>query len=275
MPRETEWTTERQRIDALATPLLARAATPYVALSGAANIVMQLSRPEVGYGVKDSPVEEARLFDHPRRRRRTTVGFLAVAVMGTATERAAYRQATNVSHAQVGSAFDAELQQWVGSCIYLAFEDASVAVHGPLGADAEEFYRQGVIFGGMLQMPAARWPSDRPAFEDYWQHALGAVSIDQPVRDYLMAVIRMEYLGERISRRVASRRTWLTTGFLRPQFREAMRLPWTAADQQRFDTFTRRTAATIRRTPTRLRHVPFTGAIKDVRKRLAAGTPLF
>ncbi len=130
-----------------------------MALSGAANVIMQLSWSEVGHGVKDSRVVGARLFDDPERRRRTTVGYLAVAVRGNPTERAAFRQATNVSHAQVRSlpgeeptysAFDPELQRWVGACIYRGFEEASEAVWGPLGADRETFYREGVVFGGML-----------------------------------------------------------------------------------------------------------------------------
>ncbi len=276
--------TERARLDALPTPLLARAATPYVALSGAANVVMQLSRPQVGYAVKDSPVEEAALFNHPRRRQRTTVGFLAVAVHGTAAERAAYRRAVNGSHAQVRSApgaepayhaFDPELQRWVASCIYRGFEDAYVAVHGPLGALQEEFYRQGVVFGAMLQMPADLWPPDRAAFEEHWRASLGAVRVDPSVREFLMRVVRMEYLGDRVARRVARPRTWLTTGFLPEPFREEMGLAWSEADQQRFDRLTRRVGALVRCSPARVRTAPFGSAIRDVRARLAEGRELF
>lgn len=157
---------ERERLDAMATPLLARAATVFVGLSGTANVVMQLSRPEVGYGVMDSPVDGARLFDDPVRRRRTTLGQLAVAVHGTASERAAYRKAVNGSHAAVRDAFDPALQLWVGACLFHGFEEASEAVFGPLRAEREAFYQQGVIFGGMLQMPASAWPTSREDFED-------------------------------------------------------------------------------------------------------------
>ena len=86
-------------LDALDTTLLSQGASIFTALSGTANVVMQLSRPEIGYGVKDSRVVEGSLFGNPRRRRRTTVGLLAVAVLGTAAERAAYRTAVNRSHA--------------------------------------------------------------------------------------------------------------------------------------------------------------------------------
>ncbi|MGA7148793.1 MAG: oxygenase MpaB family protein, partial [Microbacterium sp.] len=211
------------QVDALPTPLLARAATPFVALSGAANVIMQLSWPEVGHGVKDSRVVGARLFDDPVRRSRTTVGYLAVAVHGTATERAAFRRATNASHAQVRSlpgeepaysAFDPTLQRWVGSCIYRGFEQASEAVWGPLGSDHDAFYAEGVVFGAMLQMPVDDWPAHRAAFDTYWDDGLARARIDDATRAYLMSVVRMEYLPRRIPGWLAQCRIWLTTGFL-------------------------------------------------------------
>lgn len=276
--------TERERLDALRTPMLARAATPYVALSGAANVVMQLSWPQVGHGVRDSQVVGARLFDDPRRRQRTTIGFLAVAVHGTPAERSAYRRAVNVSHAQVRSlpgeepryhAFDPQLQLWVGSCIYRGFEDSYQAVYGPLGRDRERFYAEGVIFGGMLQMPAALWPTDRDAFEDHWRAGLAAASVDQVTRDYLLSVVRLEYLRRRMPRWLVARRLWLTTGFLPPELRTVMDLPWTPHDDDRFRRFTARAATVIRRLPARWRGFPFTSSVADVRTRLAEGRDLF
>jgi len=272
------------QVDALPTPLLARAATPFVALSGAANVIMQLSWPEVGHGVKDSRVVGALLFDDPERRRRTTVGYLAVAVHGTPDERAAFRRATNASHAQVRSlpgesppysAFDPELQRWVGSCIYRGFEEASEAVWGPLGVDREAFYREGVVFGGMLQMPTDLWPADRAAFARLWDTGLARASIDDDTRRYLLSVVRLEYLSRRVPSWLAERRIWLTTGFLPEQLRDQMHLPWSVSEQARFERFTRRFATTIRRSPGPVREFPFNRAISGVRERLASGRDLF
>lgn len=274
---------ERARLDALATPLLARAATPYIALSGTANVVMQLSQPPVGYGVKDSQAPSA-LFADPARRRRTTVAYLAVAAKGTAAERAAFRRATNASHAAVRSApgaqpaysaFDPDLQLWVAACLYRGFEEASEAVWGPLAADREAFYQQGVVLGGMLQLPAAMWPADRGAFETYWRDALGHARIDDAVRAYLLRVIRLEYLGRRVPGPVLERRFLLVTGFLPPELRDQMRLAWSADDERRFRRLTGRAAAVIRRGPERLRGFPFDRALADVRRRMAADEPLF
>jgi len=87
--------------------------------AGAANVVMQLSRPEVGYGVVESKVDSGNLLKHPWKRARTTFQYLAVAILGRPDDRAAFREAVNGSHRHVKSspdspvrynAFDHELQ---------------------------------------------------------------------------------------------------------------------------------------------------------------------
>lgn len=271
--------------DALDTSLLATGASVFTALSGTANVVMQLSRPEIGYGVKDSVVAEGSLFGNPRRRQRTTVGLLAVAVLGTAEERAAYRAATNASHARVRSgpespvaysAFDPELQRWVGACIYRGFEEAREHTFGPLvGAERDEFYRQGMIFAAMLQMPPDLWPADRDAFEVFWQRELAAARIDDSVREYLLRVIRLEYLGRPIPGPVLALRLWLVTGYLPAPLRSQMGLSWTPAQQRRFDRFNAAVGFAVRRLPRSVRPWPFTRSIRHIRARMAAGDDLF
>ncbi len=272
-------------LDALDTSLLAQGASIFTALSGTANVVMQLSRPEIGYGVKDSVVTEGSLFGNPQRRRRTTVGLLAVAVLGTPAERAAYRNAVNSSHARVRSApgespsysaFDPELQRWVGACIYKGFEEAREYTFGPLsGAEREEFYRQGAIFGGMLQMPADLWPADRDAFETYWRDGLAQANIDDSVRAYLERVIRLEYLGRPVPARVLRLRHWLVSGYLPAELRAQMGLTWTPEQQKKFDRFNRVLGRIVRRLPAQRRNWPFTRSIADIRSRAAEGRDLF
>ena len=271
-------------LDSLDTSLLAQGASIFTALSGTANVVMQLSRPGVGYGVKDSVVTEGSLFGNPSRRRRTTVAFLAVAVFGTAEERAAYRNAVNGSHARVRnapgttpeySAFDPELQRWVGACIYKGFEEAREYTFGPLvGAERDEFYRQGAIFGGMLQMPADLWPVDRDAFEVYWRDGLAQARIDPSVGAYLHRVIRLEYLGRRIPGPVLRLRTWLVTGHLPAELRAEMGLSWSARRQRRFVRFHHGLGRIVRRQSPERRTWLFQRSLADVRSRLAAGEDL-
>lgn len=266
----------RAEVDELDTSLLAQGASIFTALSGTANVVMQLSRPEIGYAVKDSVVSEGNLFTNPGRRRRTTAGFLAVAVLGTAEERRAFRKATNRSHARVAGAFDPELQRWVAACLYRGFEESRVHVHGPLsGAEREEFYRQGAILGAMLQMPPDLWPADRDAFEDYWRTALAQTRLDDPMRTYLRRIIALEYLGRPVPRPVVRFRFWLATGYLPPELRAAMGLPWSPAQQRRFEAFNRTIGRVVRRLPEERRPWPLTRALADVRSRLAEGRDPF
>jgi len=272
-------------LDTYDTRLLSQGASIFTALSGTANVVMQLSRPEIGYGVKDSVVTEGSLFGNPRRRQRTTVGLLAVAVLGTADERAAFRAETNQSHARVRSrpgalpaysAFDPELQRWVGACIYRGFEQAREYTYGPLvGEERERFYRQGAIFGGMLQMPLDLWPASRAEFEEYWRAELARVEIDPAVGAYLHRVIRLEYLGRRVPAPVLRLRAWLVTGYLPQELRNQLGLTWTSRQERRFARFNGAIGAILRRLPERHRRWPFTRSIRGIRARMAAGKPVF
>jgi uncharacterized protein (DUF2236 family) len=265
--------TEVDRID---TSLLRQGASLFTALSGTANVIMQLSRPEIGYAVRDSVVTEGNLFASPRRRQRTTVGYLAVAVLGTPEERAAFRQATNRSHARVPGAFDPDLQRWVAACIYRGFEESRTLLHGPLrGAEREEFYRQGVVFGALLQMDPNLWPGDRDAFEELWRAELARARIDEAIAAYLMRIVHLEYLGRPVPARVRRIREWLAAGHLPEPLRTQLGLEWSAADQRRFDRFNRAVAVGVRRLPERHRAWPLTRALVDVRTRLAAGRDLF
>src|SRR5437763_10790228 len=153
-------------------------------LAGSANVIMQLSRAPVGYGVLESRVDSGNLFRHPVKRTRTTLTYLAVATMGTDAERAAYRQGVNRAHAQVHStasspvaynAFDTDLQLWVAACLFKGFEDVYLAF---VGGDPERFYRDAAKLGTTLQVQPEMWPADRQAFKKYWAAGLDGVASD-------------------------------------------------------------------------------------------------
>src|ERR1700741_1718780 len=79
-------------------------------LAGPANVIMQLARPGVGYGVMERRVESGRVDLHPIKRARTTFTYLAVAMAGTDEQKAAYRWAVNRAHAQVYSPPDSPVR---------------------------------------------------------------------------------------------------------------------------------------------------------------------
>lgn len=247
-------------------------------LAATANVIMQLSRPAVGFGVLESKVESAQIMRHPLRRWRTTVTYLSVALLGTPRERRLYRRAVNRSHAQVRSgpgspvpynAFDPQLQLWVAACLYQGMNEVFTLMRGATSdRAADAMYQEASRFGTTLQMPGELWPPDRAAFGRYWDDALAEIRIDPPVRAYLHDLIRMRYLPRPLAVALAPLNQFLTTGFLPPPFREQMQLPWTAGDQRRFETMIRLVAAVNRLLPAPARRFPFNACLLDLRTRM-------
>ena len=94
-------------------------------LAGPANVIMQLARPGVGYGVMESRVESGRVDRHPIKRARTTFTYLAVATNGSDAQKEAFRRAVNRAHAQVYSTPESPVS-------YNAFDPDAAAVGGGL-----------------------------------------------------------------------------------------------------------------------------------------------
>src|SRR3954466_16300187 len=70
---------------------------------GNANVIMQLAHLPVGRGVAESPVESGRVDKHPVKRLRTTMSFLAIAILGSEEERLGLRSEIDRQHRQVRS----------------------------------------------------------------------------------------------------------------------------------------------------------------------------
>lgn len=257
-------------------------------LAGPANVIMQLARPGVGYGVLESRVESGRIDLHPIKRARTTFTYLAVAVAGNDAQKAAFRRAVNRAHAQVYStpdspvqynAFDPELQLWVAACMYKGALDVYRIFIGEMDdEEADRHYREGMALGATLQVPPEMWPADHAAFDRYWDESLGKVHIDDAVRDYLypIAVARMRgmALPGRLRRLPESVALLITTGFLPQRFRDEMRLPWDPAKQRRFDRLMAALRTVNRVMPRFVRRFPFNLMLWDLDRRIKTGRPL-
>ncbi len=257
-------------------------------LAGPANVIMQLSRPGVGYGVLESRVESGRVDRHPVKRARTTFTYLAVATQGTPEQQRAFRRAVNGAHAQVFSteespvtynAFDKDLQLWVGACLYKGVVDVYRLFGGDLDeATADQLYLQGRALATMLQVPESMWPADRAAFDRYWAAALEEVHIDDTVRDYLypLAVSRLRgvSLPGPLQRWSESLALLITTGFLPQRFRDEMRLTWGPDKQRRFDTLMAALRTVNGISPRFVREFPFNVLLKDLDWRIRTGRPL-
>jgi uncharacterized protein (DUF2236 family) len=204
---------------------------PAVVLLPAANVIMQLSLPGVGYGVLESPVDSGNVYKHPFKRARSTGTYLAVATIGTESDRALIRGAVDTAHRQVRStrsspvsynAFDPGLQLWVAACLYRYFIDQHEFLHGPLDdASADAVYQDAKRLGTTLQVRDAMWPPDRAAFDDYWKRSLED--------------LRMAFLPWPLPALAGPFNVFATTGFLPPEFRAMMRLAWSESQQRRFE----------------------------------------
>jgi uncharacterized protein (DUF2236 family) len=257
-------------------------------LLGPANVIMQLARPGVGYGVVESRVESGRVDLHPIKRARTTFTYLAVAMAGSDAQKEAFRRAVNRAHAQVYStpespveynAFDPDLQLWVAACLYKGGVDFYRTFIGEMDEqDADRHYREAVVLGTTLQVPADMWPPNRAAFDRYWQQQLDKVHIDDTVREYLHPIaagrIRGVPLPAVVRRQPEKLGLLITTGFLPQRFREEMQLPWDAAKQRRFDRVIGVLRTVNNMLPPFIRRFPFNMLLWDVDRRIKAGRPL-
>lgn len=246
--------------------------------AGAANVIMQLSRPEVGYGVAESKVDSGNLLKHPWKRARTTFQYLAVALIGRQEDRDAFREAVDSSHRHVKStanspvrynAFDRELQMWVAACLFVGLEDTYQLLRGEMTADqAEQFYRSAWTLGTTLQVTEDQWPPTRAEFDTYWIDACQRVTIDDRVRDYLTDLVNLRMINPILALPFRPLLKFLTVGFLAPVFRDAMGLQWSGFKQRQFERLFLLVAFANRFLPVFIRQGSSYVLLADVRRRV-------
>jgi uncharacterized protein (DUF2236 family) len=253
-------------------------------LAGPANVIMQLSWPGVGHGVVESPVESGSAMKHPVKRARTTFTYLAVALLGSEDDRKAFRRAVTKQHVQVKStdsspveysAMDPQLQLWVAACLYYGAADVYQRMHGALDdPTADAFYSYAARMGTTLQVRQDMWPADRDAFAAYWEQGVGKADIDETVRRYLDALVRLKNLPGPLRRMGEKPSVWWTTGFLPPEFRAMMRYEWTDADEAKFARRLRKAGKIDHKLPGPVRLFPFNLMLWDLHRRIRKGMPL-
>ncbi|GAB2642935.1 oxygenase MpaB family protein [Nocardia goodfellowii] len=250
----------------------------------AANVIMQLAQPPVGYGVVESTVDSGKVTLHPIKRLRTTVTYLSVAMLGDEEERAAYRDAVNRAHRAVRStaaspvrynAFDPTLQLWVAACLYWGARDMYERLHGPMDEQAADaFYYFAARLGTTLQMRPEMWPADRAAFDAYWTGQLARTRIDPPVRAYFDDLIDLKMLPLPARLPFARFHRWVVTGMLPPQLRAQMDMRWSAFDDQLLETLLHGIGAVSGRMPRTVRMFPVNAYLADFRLRRRLGLRL-
>ncbi|MFI6170032.1 oxygenase MpaB family protein [Nocardia sp. NPDC051052] len=253
-------------------------------LGGTANVIMQLSLRPVGRGVLESSVDSGKVTLHPIKRLRTTLTYIAVAMMGTDHERETYREAVNRSHRPVHSgpkspvkynAFDPKLQLWVAACLYWGFADMYTRMHGPMDPErAEAFYQYSARFGTTLQMREEMWPADLGAFQQYWDENLALRGIEPELRDYFNDIIDLKMMPRPVQVTFARLQRFIVAGLLPQHLRDEMHLTWTENDQRQFDRMLRTISAVHNRLPKQARMFPMNFYLFDLRRRMRLGKQL-
>jgi len=252
--------------------------------AGPANVIMQLSWPPVGHGVVESKVDSGNLLKHPWKRARTTFQYLAVAILGSAEDRTAFRAAVDGAHRHVKSepgspvrynAFDPRLQMWVAACLFVGLEDAYQLLRGELTDEqAEQFYRSAWTLGTTLQVSEEQWPPTRTDFDDYWTTACRNVAIGDTVRDYLRDLVGLKMINPVLGLPFRPLVKFLTAGFLAPVFRDALGLGWGPTRQFSFEMLFLVVAFANRFLPVFIRQGGSYLLLVDVRRRVAANKRL-
>jgi uncharacterized protein (DUF2236 family) len=247
----------------------------------AANVIMQLSVPGVGYGVLESPVDSGNVYKHPFKRARTTGTYLAAATIGTDADRELIRRAIDTVHAKVRSnarsplsynAFDPQLQLWVAACLYRYFVDQEEFLYGPMDdAAADAVYLDAKRLGTTLQVPERMWPTDRTAFDEYWKRSLDELRIDPPVRRHLYGVACLAFLPWPLRVIAGHLNLFATTGFLPAEFRAHMQLAWTDSQARRFEWLLGALRLADKVIPRRLWLFGFQMYLRDMRSRVERG----
>jgi len=252
--------------------------------AGTANVILQLGNPAVGYGVYESKVDDGNVMKVPRKRARTTITYLAVALMGSEDEREHLRSEINRQHRHVRSnenspvkynAFSRDLQLWVGLCLAYGSRDFYEKLHGPIPSDVEDEYSR--MLGRLatsLQVPEEMWPATMADFDRAWKEGLSKVTYDDTMRAYLNDLLDLKQLGAMQQRRLGPFHRWINIGFLPPEVRDAMGLEWSEADEKKFRALVAKVGKRNRRRPRFVRNFPFNLFLFDFRVRRALRRPI-
>lgn len=253
----------------------------FALLLAGANVVMQLARRPVAYGVIESPVAAGSLYRHPVKRTRTTLSYIALALWGSDAERLVLGRDVGRQHRLVReranspvaySAFDPELQLWVAACMYRGLEDAMRLFRSNVRDEMlDELYRHSARFATTLQVDASSWPGDRVAFARYWDRAVEGIAMDEVTRSYLYDLVSLGFLSRPVRRLVGPLHRFVTTGFLPERFREELAVSWGPLRQRVFDAFVRTVTVLEVVTPGALRRLPWALCLWDARRRIRRG----
>jgi uncharacterized protein (DUF2236 family) len=237
------------------------AAEALMLAGGGRALLLQIAHPAVGRGVVEHSDFASRLME----RFDGTMLYLTAVMYGSPDERAAMRRLVNRAHAPVRgvdpasgaayNAYDPQLQLWVAATLYQTMMELHARVFGRLSPDQAD-----AAYGGLslalsdLQLTHDLWPSDRAAFDRYWDRMLADLRVDADVLAVSRQILHPAGVSWWLRPGLPLLRL-LTVGLLPEPLRVRFRLDWDGARQRRFDRAMRWTALVYPQLPLRLRHL--------------------
>ncbi len=221
----------------------------------AANLVMQLANPGVGYGVAESRVTSGSAFHRPLKRTRTTAMFLAVATDGTKEDMDYFREVVREVHSHVRSrpggspvkysANSPELQLWVAMCLMRFYLDQWQLLYGDLPEDVRDrMIREAAPLGTALNVRESMWPQSYAEYVDRWNGMVADMTIDEPIREKLEELASLRFvndawgpIGKLISSTAGPLYRWLTIASTPADIRHLMGWEWTEKDARLYRAF--------------------------------------
>lgn len=255
-------------------------ASEAILLAGAGRaILLQLARPQVGYGV----ARHSDFARNPMGRLHGTLMYVYAVMAGTPDDLTLASGFVSRMHTPVhgpadarAPAYDArdpELQLWVAATLYDTAATVYRCVLGNLPERAaDELYQRYAALGTALDVPPGRWPADRHAFAEYWAESLRLLSVDATIRAQADALWAAEEAPGWVRLLMPFNR-WLTAGLLPEGVRKAFGLRWSARQQRRLALLWRMLAVTYPRLPRRLRVWPQEYYLRRLRRLARPDTP--
>ena len=208
----------------------------YIYFGAGAAVAWQLADPGVGRGV----ARHSQTLRRPAARLRATMNYIYAVSLGDDADKASVRAHVNRAHKPVRgegyNAFDRDLQLWVAATLYRGAVDMYTMFVGPVPSDSREsLYREAWGFGRVLQVADSQWPPTVEAFDKWWEARQEELHVDDEVRNYFQGVLYGAapwYL-----RPALPLQRFVTRGLLPPRLRAMFGLPWSSADERRWQRF--------------------------------------
>jgi uncharacterized protein (DUF2236 family) len=246
---------------------------------GLAAVLLQIAHAPVGKGVSAHSSFTYRRIERARR----SIVYIYAMTFGTPEEKRIITDATHRAHSHVkGKDYDAndvDAQLWVAATMYWSMIESYEMVFGKLDEErADRVYKEFSVMATALRVPPEKWPSDRDAFNVYWDDMIANLEVTDEAKAIAQDLFNQTGLPYGLTWLYATIKgpftSVLTIEMLPERIRNEFGIPSTLYTRQAFKVITATNALVIPYLPASIREFPKNYYMADMRKRIAAGSKL-